>query len=117
MLRGTIWLAGSACPARARRTSSSRSRPRSSASRTRASENGRRSTRRQRKRASGLPRVTVRRPVPWLAAAAAEGEGPACRSEEHTSELQSLRHLVCRLLLEKKKKKYTSREETQDLQA
>src|SRR5205814_9652297 len=25
------------------------------------------------------------------------------RSEEHTSELQSLRHLVCRLLLEKKK--------------
>src|SRR5205814_9378873 len=28
-----------------------------------------------------------------------------CRSEEHTSELQSLRHLVCRLLLEKKKKK------------
>src|SRR5437899_9006789 len=29
----------------------------------------------------------------------------ATRSEEHTSELQSLRHLVCRLLLEKKKKK------------
>src|SRR5258705_8974232 len=29
------------------------------------------------------------------------------RSEEHTSELQSLRHLVCRLLLEKKKKKET----------
>src|SRR5262245_63415984 len=29
----------------------------------------------------------------------------APRSEEHTSELQSLRHLVCRLLLEKKKKK------------
>src|SRR5437899_10530653 len=28
------------------------------------------------------------------------------RSEEHTSELQSLRHLVCRLLLEKKKKIY-----------
>src|SRR5258705_13819769 len=32
---------------------------------------------------------------------AARGE----RSEEHTSELQSLRHLVCRLLLAKKKKK------------
>src|SRR5438045_5967710 len=33
------------------------------------------------------------------------GEGTICsrRSEEHTSELQSLRHLVCRLLLEKKK--------------
>src|SRR5437899_9796327 len=29
------------------------------------------------------------------------------RSEEHTSELQSLRHLVCRLLLEKKKKNQT----------
>src|SRR5947199_6869505 len=28
----------------------------------------------------------------------------AQRLEEHTSELQSLRHLVCRLLLEKKKK-------------
>src|SRR5438045_6107294 len=27
------------------------------------------------------------------------------RSEEHTSELQSLRHIVCRLLLEKKNKK------------
>src|SRR5205814_8550236 len=32
-----------------------------------------------------------------------EGSIPS-RSEEHTSELQSLRHLVCRLLLEKKKK-------------
>src|SRR5438045_5552321 len=30
------------------------------------------------------------------------------RSEEHTSELQSLRHLVCRLLLEKKKRNITS---------
>src|SRR2546425_3340175 len=30
------------------------------------------------------------------------------RSEEHTSELQSLAYLVCRLLLEKKKKKTTS---------
>src|SRR5437899_7498495 len=42
----------------------------------------------------------------------ARGQAPAVlanngadlrRSEEHTSELQSLRHLVCRLLLEKKK--------------
>src|SRR3712207_8783775 len=31
----------------------------------------------------------------------------AARSEEHTSELQSRQYLVCRLLLEKKKKKYT----------
>src|SRR2546422_6381010 len=29
--------------------------------------------------------------------------GPSTRSEEHTSELQSRLHLVCRLLLEKKK--------------
>src|SRR3712207_8431574 len=39
-------------------------------------------------------------------------EGPApqasrARSEEHTSELQSRQYLVCRLLLEKKKKKKT----------
>src|SRR2546422_2057153 len=33
---------------------------------------------------------------------------PNVRSEEHTSELQSRLHLVCRLLLEKKKKKQTS---------
>src|SRR2546425_6383336 len=31
------------------------------------------------------------------------------RSEEHTSELQSLAYLVCRLLLEKKKKKMCNR--------
>src|SRR5258705_9860900 len=31
------------------------------------------------------------------------------RSEEHTSELQSLRHLVCRLLLEKKKDRHVLR--------
>src|SRR3712207_6945501 len=32
------------------------------------------------------------------------GEGDRPRSEEHTSELQSRQYLVCRLLLEKKKK-------------
>src|SRR5687768_18286621 len=32
------------------------------------------------------------------------GAGAVSRSEEHTSELQSRLHLVCRLLLEKKKK-------------
>src|SRR2546429_2387227 len=36
------------------------------------------------------------------------GEGPPRRSEEHTSELQSRLHLVCRLLLEKKKHSPTS---------
>src|SRR2546425_5870938 len=34
----------------------------------------------------------------------AVGLQPVLRSEEHTSELQSLAYLVCRLLLEKKKK-------------
>src|SRR5262245_15192760 len=58
-------------------------------------------------------------PMPWMtttacmsawgaptdAGCAARGEPESLigvRSEEHTSELQSLRHLVCRLLLEKK---------------
>src|SRR3989442_11734782 len=36
------------------------------------------------------------------------GAAALARSEEHTSELQSRPHLVCRLLLEKKKKKYKS---------
>src|SRR5258706_5638856 len=35
--------------------------------------------------------------------------GRFSRSEEHTSELQSLTNLVCRLLLEKKKKKHIDR--------
>src|SRR2546422_4233109 len=35
------------------------------------------------------------------------------RSEEHTSELQSRLHLVCRLLLEKKKKNTTEKNKTQ----
>src|SRR2546427_12550095 len=35
-----------------------------------------------------------------------------CRSEEHTSELQSQSNLVCRLLLEKKKQKETARSQT-----
>src|SRR2546422_5964655 len=33
-------------------------------------------------------------------------QAQAMRSEEHTSELQSRLHLVCRLLLEKKKREY-----------
>src|SRR5438045_9160448 len=45
--------------------------------------------------ASGL--VFGGRPSSWA-------PGGRRRSEEHTSELQSLRHLVCRLLLEKKNK-------------
>src|SRR2546422_2755447 len=41
--------------------------------------------------------ATCQRPVAWMSNAPS-------RSEEHTSELQSRLHLVCRLLLEKKKK-------------
>src|SRR5437660_12925641 len=40
----------------------------------------------------------------WTAwRSAGDSAAPAMRSEEHTSELQSRGHLVCRLLLEKKK--------------
>src|SRR5262245_64823155 len=54
---------------------------------------------------------------PWPAGAAAEAAPRRNRSEEHTSELQSLRHLVCRLLLEKKKKKKkkTNKKQTKSL--
>src|SRR5947209_9697839 len=38
-----------------------------------------------------------------------EGLSPTLRSEEHTSELQSRQYLVCRLLLEKKKKRRNTR--------
>src|SRR5690606_39412490 len=49
------------------------------------------------------------RPPPWRLSSRGETSRPAhssirSRSEEHTSELQSRENLVCRLLLEKKKK-------------
>src|SRR5258706_11270573 len=49
----------------------------------------------------------VRATVPSTAAAAARTAGSVARtrSEEHTSELQSLTNIVCRLLLQKKEKK------------
>src|SRR2546425_2415456 len=53
--------------------------------------------------------LPVRDRVQHAAAAVGRRAGPArrgARSEEHTSELQSLAYLVCRLLLEKKKKKH-----------
>src|SRR5258706_8120445 len=55
------------------------------------------------------PRLGDTRHVPPAERAAAimhrRGTPDKTRSEEHTSELQSLTNLVCRLLLEKKKKK------------
>src|SRR3989441_6570721 len=45
-----------------------------------------------------------RRPAGGAAGVVAHAAGDRNRSEEHTSELQSLAYLVCRLLLEKKKK-------------
>src|SRR5437016_7888663 len=54
----------------------------------------------------GLDRFDRRRPFgPWLHRIVVNRA--IDRSEEHTSELQSLTNLVCRLLLEKKKKKKT----------
>src|SRR5438874_3419467 len=52
------------------------------------------------------PSLTAKLPVSELAAAPEKTRTPALRSEEHTSELQSRRDLVCRLLLEKKKNIY-----------
>src|SRR5436189_3644807 len=43
-----------------------------------------------------------------------DGLTPLDRSEEHTSELQSPMYLVCRLLLEKKKKKINHKPTTYD---
>src|SRR5258705_8421354 len=55
-----------------------------------------------------LPIWKTRRAGTWCATERARALTNGCRrSEEHTSELQSLRHLVCRLLLEKKKMRRT----------
>src|SRR2546422_6643902 len=62
-------------------------------------------------RSSGPPTMTGRYPAaPSRSARAlqcATGQRLVARSEEHTSELQSRLHLVCRLLLEKKKEEQT----------
>src|SRR6267143_770689 len=47
--------------------------------------------------------------VPRPGRAVGAGSGNGARSEEHTSELQSQFHIVCRLLLEKKKKQTEAR--------
>src|SRR3712207_7579378 len=67
----------------------------------------------------GPPPADGRRPGPPDPGSRCPPWRTASRSEEHTSELQSRQYLVCRLLLEKKKKKiirhcppYTSRANT-----
>src|SRR5438874_5733291 len=59
--------------------------------------------RRSRPRPAAARQRLTRRQAP----AGLRARPPGWRSEEHTSELQSRRDLVCRLLLEKKKKIYT----------
>src|SRR2546427_3302846 len=54
---------------------------------------------------AGARRELARRRGRELPQQAPAGAGTRSRSEEHTSELQSQSNLVCRLLLEKKKKK------------
>src|SRR5690554_7030713 len=56
-----------------------------------------------------------RRPDQALRLDRVAGDHMGMRSEEHTSELQSRPHLVCRLLLEKKKKKAEKRIQTTHL--
>src|SRR2546422_3173698 len=77
-------------------------------------------SRRTRKRATGVRvrlALATGRPIPEEAreefflgvhGRAEQAYYPEQRSEEHTSELQSRLHLVCRLLLEKKKKNTSS---------
>src|SRR6266511_5851980 len=67
-------------------------------------------------RSTLFPYTTLFRSSAWAFTARASRCGPCsgrtptgCRSEEHTSELQSREKLVCRLLLEKKKKQFMSR--------
>src|SRR6266404_8104188 len=58
-------------------------------------------------RSTLFPYTTLFRSPPQTASTSRAERNPCCRlwrrSEEHTSELQSLAYLVCRLLLEKKK--------------
>src|SRR2546429_9273610 len=54
-------------------------------------------------RSNGNPRFSKRRRPPGRWLRWRPEKPPSRRSEEHTSELQSRLHLVCRLLLEKKK--------------
>src|SRR5437016_9318670 len=58
---------------------------------------------------TGIAKPTPLLPLALKAYGPYDYDGDARRSEEHTSELQSLTNLVCRLLLEKKNKKHKKR--------
>src|SRR5690625_6153797 len=75
-----------------------RSESRTTASASRANRN-----RPGRRQGAGAIRAT--RPLPIQPPSSSQRTDRGARSEEHTSELQSRGHLVCRLLLEKKKTK------------
>src|ERR1035438_5916290 len=55
----------------------------------------------------GNPAVQMVLPMAEMVGWLRKGVGELIRSEEHTSELQSLRQLVCRLLLEKNRRRCT----------
>src|SRR5437016_12132895 len=61
---------------------------------------------------SGLPSLSLGIATEKARIFSGVSAGESGRSEEHTSELQSLTNLVCRLLLEKKKKKRQQRQYT-----
>src|SRR2546425_11164466 len=61
-----------------------------------------------------IPRKVRPRKVASSASGMVTATIAAARSEEHTSELQSLAYLVCRLLLEKKKKKKKRTEKSKE---
>src|SRR2546427_8472554 len=58
--------------------------------------------------AARSPRVSTMSRWSTSPSSTGTSQDPHSRSEEHTSELQSQSNLVCRLLLEKKKKNMTS---------
>src|SRR5258707_11798947 len=75
------------------------STPAPAARTVRSQPNSRRRPRRTRREVRSSCFASRSRRRPWK-------RRSSCRSEEHTSELQSRQYLVCRLLLEKKKKTF-----------
>src|SRR2546422_5655612 len=66
------------------------------------------------KTASTFGSITARSLTPATVSSTSRTLRTGSRSEEHTSELQSRLHLVCRLLLEKKKQKHVRVDKAND---